>query len=311
MEGFVQGYGDVAAEFAAQWYDDAAFARACGEFARNDAFRSLNETIIANVGRDKDKGARFARVPTGLETCTFCLMLASRGAVYHTRKTAGEFRHFHRNCDCKVVPGFKDDPMAVLVEGHNPMEELARWSRLQNKDVVAFGLYAKGGKGILDAAKKIDSEKSKIWAQFKKTDRSAKFGRHIKDFSSSGQIATEDFTNPEGKELQVARWLAEHGINCMFRNPDIHKYTGGNTSDLLIDGETWDMKRVTSARPKKIATAVFSKETQGPNFIVDLSCSSMARSSAEAEIARLLDDDRVNKIMLIKNGAATMYKKTI
>ena len=249
MEGFVQGYGDVAAEFAAQWYDDAAFARACGEFARNDAFRSLNETIIANVGRDKDKGARFARVPTGLETCTFCLMLASRGAVYHTRKTAGEFRHFHRNCDCKVVPGFKDDPMAVLVEGHNPMEELARWSRLQNKDVVAFGLYAKGGKGILDAAKKIDSEKSKIWAQFKKTDRSAKFGRHIKDFSSSGQIATEDFTNPEGKELQVARWLAEHGINCMFRNPDIHKYTGGNTSDLLIDGETWDMKRVTSARP--------------------------------------------------------------
>ena len=57
---------------------DAAFARACGEFARNDAFRSLNETIIANVGRDRDKGAMFARVPTGTETCTFCLMLASR-----------------------------------------------------------------------------------------------------------------------------------------------------------------------------------------------------------------------------------------
>lgn len=30
---------------------DAAFARAYGEFARNDAFRSLNETIITNVGR--------------------------------------------------------------------------------------------------------------------------------------------------------------------------------------------------------------------------------------------------------------------
>lgn len=70
---------------------DAAFARACGEFARNDAFRSLNETIIANVGRDKDKGARFARIPTGFETCTFCLMLASRGAVYHSRKMAGEW----------------------------------------------------------------------------------------------------------------------------------------------------------------------------------------------------------------------------
>ena len=135
MEGYVQGYDDVASEFAAEWYDhraksegisldraitmavyspeksdavaryqakklakggDAAFAKACGEYAKNDALRSLNETIIANVGRDRDKGAMFARVPTGTETCTFCLMLASRGAVYHTRKTAGEWRHSHR-----------------------------------------------------------------------------------------------------------------------------------------------------------------------------------------------------------------------
>lgn len=95
---------------------DEAFARACGEFARNDAFRSLNETIIANVGRDRDEAAMFARVPTGFETRAFCLMLASRGAVYHTRKTAGEFKHFQRNCDCKVVPSFEGDPDAVLVD---------------------------------------------------------------------------------------------------------------------------------------------------------------------------------------------------
>lgn len=100
--------------------EDAAFAKACGEYARNDAFRSLNETIVANVGRDRDKGARFARVPTGFETCTFCLMLASRGAVYHTRKSAGEWKHFHRGCDCKVVPSFERDPDAELVEGVRP-----------------------------------------------------------------------------------------------------------------------------------------------------------------------------------------------
>lgn len=161
MEGYIQGYDDIAAEFAAEWYDhraeksgikldqaitmttyspesvddvaryqakklldgdDAAFAKACGEYARNDLFRSLNETIIANVGRDKDKGARFARVPTGFETCTFCMMLASRNAVYHTRKTAGEFKHFHRHCDCKVVPSFDPDPDAEVVEGVKPKE---------------------------------------------------------------------------------------------------------------------------------------------------------------------------------------------
>lgn len=175
MEGYVQGYDDVASEFAAEWYDhraksegisldqaitmavyspeksdavaryqakklakggDSAFAKACGEYARNDAFRSLNETIIANVGRDRDKGARFARVPAGAETCTFCLMLASRGAVYHSRKTAGEFKHFHRNCDCKVVPGFEDNPDAELVEGIKPGEMRDQWWKFEKIDAT-------------------------------------------------------------------------------------------------------------------------------------------------------------------------------
>ena len=173
MEGFVQGYDDVAAEFAAQWYDhrastdgvrlnqavtmttyspesvdevaryqakkllnggDAAFAKACGEYARNDLFRSLNETIMANVGRDRDKGARFVRIPTGFETCTFCLMLASRGAVYHTRKSAGEWKHFHRGCDCKVVPSFDPDPDAEVVEGVKPRELYERYKQFKEID---------------------------------------------------------------------------------------------------------------------------------------------------------------------------------
>ena len=46
----------------------------------------------------------FASMPTGFETYTFCLMIVSRGAVYHTRKSAGEWKHFHRGCDCKVAP---------------------------------------------------------------------------------------------------------------------------------------------------------------------------------------------------------------
>lgn len=175
MEGYVQGYDDVASEFAAEWYDhraksegisldraitmavyspeksdavaryqakklakggDAAFAKACGEYAKNDALRSLNETIIANVGRDRDKGARFARVPAGAETCTFCLMLASRGAVYHSRKTAGEFKHFHRNCDCKVVPGFEDNPDAELIEGIKPGEMRDQWWKFEKIDAT-------------------------------------------------------------------------------------------------------------------------------------------------------------------------------
>lgn len=43
-------------------------------------------------------------VSAGFETYAFCLMIVSRGAVYHTRKSAGEWKHFHRGCDCKVAP---------------------------------------------------------------------------------------------------------------------------------------------------------------------------------------------------------------
>ena len=49
-------------------------------------------------------GIAGSSVSAGFGTCTFCLMLASRGAGYHTRKSAGEWKHFHRGCDCKVAP---------------------------------------------------------------------------------------------------------------------------------------------------------------------------------------------------------------
>lgn len=48
---------------------------------------------------------RYARVPQGLETCDFCLMLAGRGFVYLTAESAQGWNHTHRNCDCVVVPG--------------------------------------------------------------------------------------------------------------------------------------------------------------------------------------------------------------
>ena len=116
MGGMAQVADDAAATLAAEWYDAQAratgvqlesavtasvyspelvddvaryqakkllkgdrqgFAKCCAELVRNDALKSLNETIIANVGRDGGVGMRFARVTTGKEDCDFCLMLLS------------------------------------------------------------------------------------------------------------------------------------------------------------------------------------------------------------------------------------------
>lgn len=48
---------------------------------------------------------RFARVPTGRETCGFCFMLASQGYVYRSAATAARS---HPGCDCVAVPGIPD-----------------------------------------------------------------------------------------------------------------------------------------------------------------------------------------------------------
>ena len=48
---------------------------------------------------------RYARIPQGMETCDFCLMLASRGFVYLSAESAEGWNHTHRGCDCIVVAG--------------------------------------------------------------------------------------------------------------------------------------------------------------------------------------------------------------
>ena len=58
--------------------------------------RAANYCTTANGARDPLK-PKYARVPTGAETCDFCLMLASRGFVYHsTSSTAVD--HTHASC---------------------------------------------------------------------------------------------------------------------------------------------------------------------------------------------------------------------
>ena len=208
---------------------DAAFARVCGEYARNDLFRSLNETVIANVGRDRDKGAMFARVPTGFETCTFCLMLASRGAVYHSRKSAGEFRHFHRNCDCKVVPSFEDDPEAELVQGVKPRELYDLYK--QFKEIDGYGL-PRVQKEALKAACADASGSGAFSRARSDSELVARFDTGVKDalkrFRKSKTIGSYDATvnaylsllgDAYGIELAGERFVNSKG-KCNAANPN-------------------------------------------------------------------------------------------
>lgn len=158
MQAYCGGATDTAAMLAAEFYDGlrefeigerygalaesgrklAATDGAVRAFAQKlvdgkpDEFRELclerldyeikvaaERAVLINGARDR-KRPRFARVPTGAETCDFCLMLASRGFVYRSADSA---THSHANCDCRIVPSWK----ANKVEGYDPKALYKRW----------------------------------------------------------------------------------------------------------------------------------------------------------------------------------------
>ena len=77
--------------------------------------RTAEDTTLKNAIRD---GAQFAWVPSG-DTCAFCIMLASRGWQYASKKALknGHAEHIHPNCDCTYVVRFDT---TSTVAGYDP-----------------------------------------------------------------------------------------------------------------------------------------------------------------------------------------------
>lgn len=140
----VDQYGSMSAQVAAEWYDDvvggaraataapavyprgvtdakvrffaahlfgdtpapqlalAGISQALGKYVR----QSGRNTIVSNAERF---GQRWARVPKGPKTCSFCLMLASRsmGWLYESAASAGDDKQggtdYHGDCNCEAV----------------------------------------------------------------------------------------------------------------------------------------------------------------------------------------------------------------
>lgn len=145
----VRRYGEVTATVAADRFEDltgmgavlapplspervgkaggwAALPLKEGDFqSAMGRFSLLTDELVKQPGRDtiiesvRKQRIRVARVPTGAKTCAFCVMLASRGAVYHTEAAA--LAASHGKCDCRLEPVVDDSDMARLkAEGYDP-----------------------------------------------------------------------------------------------------------------------------------------------------------------------------------------------
>ncbi len=104
------------------------FARDVADLSRYYIHRSAFENMERNCERND---LRYARVPSGRETCGFCFMLSSRGFVYRSEETAGGTHAYHEHCDCVIVPGFKGLPWDEQIEGYDPDAMRGRWRECQ------------------------------------------------------------------------------------------------------------------------------------------------------------------------------------
>ena len=74
--------------------------------------RAALECTDYNAKKDPAK-PRYGRVPSGAETCGFCLMLASFGFNCNSVEAAS---HTHKNCDCLIISNYEN----VSVQGYHP-----------------------------------------------------------------------------------------------------------------------------------------------------------------------------------------------
>lgn len=327
----------LAERFPAESAEDR-LRRGVRQTVEDQVRRRANETMRKNAARD---GLRYARVPMGAETCTFCIMLASRGFVYHSEaKAGGEGNHYHSNCRCKVIPGFPDaevegyDPDALygvwqtfegidadeglsvaeknaakraVLDGHDARAAERTLSRIESSNVFGENLYKLTIKEIADQADSIDEAIPSLWHEQKVAhDYGGIFERFVKGFEGIGSIACQYWAKPEGKELQLASWLSRMGHDVEFLTPS--GMPGDHTPDIRLDGELWEIKRISSKNPTKAKSRISDGLRQSDSVIVDLSVNENA-AIIETAAVEMLEDPRARRIMVIKGGTARVYSK--
>lgn len=104
--------------------ETSEFSHRMDERVDYEVKRAAGNAVMANARRDPAR-PKWARVPSGRETCEFCIMLASRGFVYD--EGTKDF-HTHPGCDCRIVPQFS---RSQGVAGYSPGVYLERWQSIQ------------------------------------------------------------------------------------------------------------------------------------------------------------------------------------
>jgi Contact-dependent growth inhibition CdiA C-terminal domain len=83
--------------------------------------------------------------------------------------------------------------------------------------------------------------------------------------------------NASVSEVRAANYMKNKGFNVKLRDP-LGTRVGGGTSDLLVDGITYDVYTPLTANPNAIISAIAKKNTQASGIVLDLSNTSVTQN---------------------------------
>lgn len=128
---------EIDAALDAIWYENGEYDPQTGSYARTERFsdelgRYISRMVNAaskghmeSYGKQDRRKPRYARVPSGSETCAWCISIAGLGFQFKTRESAS---HSHAGCDCVIVPSWG----GFGVAGYDPSAYSSRYNDALN-----------------------------------------------------------------------------------------------------------------------------------------------------------------------------------
>lgn len=310
------------------------FNRRVLERVDNEIRSAENMSVAENAALDPLE-PRYARVPTGAETCEWCIMLASKGFTYRSKKSAignykkksrsGSTSHGHPGCDCRIVQGYPN----MEVEGYDPKSYYALWKK--SEDMKAEGLPTEQRTAILAAMrdrliphysaqpteladlyqKGIDS----AWHEFKGLGKSAEsyeatVGAFLRDMGEATGIEISGaytrnhrgktlFAEPDGNELWAASRLVGIEPSIEFLPSDRSAYPDIRTRSGFAEIKTPKKAGKTATRLKHAAEQLDAAGGGTKRvYLSALLVDNMAAMRSTAK--RFVDDGTLDEIYLIR-----------
>lgn len=235
--------------------DTDRYRRECLSRIDADVRRSANSCVAYNARRDPKK-PKYARVPSGGETCGFCLMLASFGFHYTTEEAAG---HAHDGCDCRVVPNFGKasvkgyDADGMYARYNDVLETLggrdgirAEWDALPKEEREAY-IASHGKKEGAAFQKYLDKRVSQEietrdpkWFKTGEEPRVRFVSKEVEKRATKAEIGTAKKLAHHGVAstfIQDYRWVQEGGRKRKVGLPDLEN--GIEIKTIGTSGNAW------------------------------------------------------------------------